>query len=109
MALLCNEYVYLDRLKRYIPVLQRDYDASQTTTFTPNKIPIPTDVISFTSIEGLKYISETGSAYKTLKRFGKEFDLSLGENGPVNQQMQIFYDDLLEPIKLVISSTLIGI
>jgi len=78
--------------------------------FTPNVVHIPKSIIAFTTIEGLEYISKHGRSYKTLKRFGKEFNLHLQTSGPpVAEQMTEFYDELLDPIKDVISQTLIGV
>ena len=110
MALICNEYEFHSKLKQNIPTVLEKYKGPSKKQFTPGKIPIPTDQISFATIEGLEYISNNGRAYKTLKNFAKQFTIKLDESEPkINQQMETFYDELLDPIKSVISQTLIGI
>ena len=110
MALLCNEYQFHDKLKRSIPALLELYRQQSSSQFTPNEIPITTESITYTTIEGLEYISKNGNAYKTLRNFGKELRIDLHLNGlTVNEQMDKFYTDLLDPIKHVMSRTMIGI
>ena len=110
MALLCNEYEFQHKLKQKLPSVL-EYYKTKNLDFTPNTVPIPQKEISFTTIEGLDYVSKNGGAYKTLKAFAKEFDIQLdGSKGdPVNNQMKKFYDDLIEPIRDIINHTLIGI
>ncbi|QMU55197.1 MAG: AAA family ATPase [Nitrosopumilus sp.] len=109
MSLLCNEYEFLDKMKKNENNISRMKEG--ITSLKPKKIGIKNLDISLDTLEGLEYIIKVdNAAFKVLKNFAKYLNIQFENNTNASEQLKVFYADHYEPIKDVITkSGLIGI
>ena len=109
MSLLCNEYEFLDKMKKNESQITKMKDG--ISSLKPGKIGIKNSDISSDTLEGLEYIiKEDNAAFKVLKNFANHMDIQLKNTSNASDRLKMFYGTYYEPIKeIIIKSGLIGI
>ncbi len=109
MGLLCNEYKFLNKMKKNENNLSKMKDG--ITSLKPGKVDIKNSDISLDTLKGLEYIIRVdNAAFKVLKNFAKYMHIQLENTTDSSDQLKTFYTNYYESIKHVITkSGLIGI